>query len=62
MKRKYIKPEAVCLDQDLGCILCLSYINKEGGDPRNTPGYGGNGSGGVGARQDSFFEDDDDDF
>ena len=62
MKQKYVKPEAFCLDQDPGCILCLSYINKEGGDPNNTPGTGGNGSGVMGTREGSLFEDDDYDF
>lgn len=62
MKRKYVKPEAFCLDQDPGCILCLSYVYKEGGGNDNTPEYGGNGTGGMSTREGSLFEDDDYDF
>ena len=62
MKQKYVKPEAFCLDQDPGCILCVSFVSKEGGDNNNNPELGGNGTGVLGAREGSLFEEDDYDF
>lgn len=61
MKRKYISPESFCLDQDMSVILCFSGTEVEGSN-QGGPGNGGNGNGSNMTRQESLFEEDDDDF